>query len=180
MSVYSLDKHATHLEVAYDLTTGSFILALRLFFAVRRNAAKEIFSDNATNFLGAEAELQWRLQRLSQQSVIGELALRGIVWKHSPPLANHQGAVFESIIHLVRKVMVGLMEDRLWRTLDDQQLLTLAKEIEHVLNCRPLTRASCDHTDMSAITPLTILLDCLEPASAPNVFCKSDGLRSSW
>ena len=49
MSVYSLDKHATHLEVAYDLTTGSFILALRLFFAVRRNAAKEIFSDNATN-----------------------------------------------------------------------------------------------------------------------------------
>ena len=112
--------------------------------------------------------------------MIGELALRGIVWKHSPPLANYQGAVFESIIHLVRKVMVGLMEDRLWRTLDDQQLLTLAKEIEHVLNCRPLTRASCDHTDMSAITPLTILLACREPASAPNVFCKSDGLRSSW
>ena len=85
--------------------------------AVRGNATKVIFSDNATNFLGAEAELQRGLQRLSQQGVIGKLASRGIVWKHSPPLTSHQGGIFESIICLVRKVMVGLMEDRLWRTL---------------------------------------------------------------
>ena len=69
-----------------------------------------IFRDNATNFLGAEAELQWRLQRLSQQSVIGGLVLRGIVWKHSPPLANHQGVVFESKNRFERKVIVGLMK----------------------------------------------------------------------
>ena len=175
-----LATRSTHLEVAYDLTTGSFISALRRFLAVRGNATKVIFSDNATNFVGAEAELQRGLQRLSQQGVIGELASRGIVWKHSPPLASHQGGVFESIIRLVRKVMVGLVEDRLWRTLDDEQLVTLAKKIEHVLNCRPLTRASSDPTDMSAITPLMILSARLDPASAPDVFCKSDGLRSSW
>ena len=85
-----------------------------------------------------------------------------------------------SIIRLVRKVMVGLMEDRLWRTLDDEQLVTLAKEIEYKLNCRSLTRASSDPTDMSAITPQMILSACLDPASAPDVFCKSDELRSSW
>ena len=122
------------MEVAYDLTTGSFISALRRFLAVRGNATKVIFSDNATNCLGAKAELQRGLQRLSQQGVIGELASRGIVWKHSPPLASHQGGVFESMIRVVRKVMVGLMEDRLQRTLDDEQLVILAKKIEHVLN----------------------------------------------
>ena len=94
-----LATRSTHLEVAYDLITGSFISALRRFLAVRGNATRVIFSDNATNFLGAEAELQWGLQRLSQQGVIGELASRGIVWKHSPPLASHQSGVFESIIH---------------------------------------------------------------------------------
>jgi len=50
-----LATRATHLKVAYALTTGSFISALRRFLAVRGNATKLIRCDNATNFLGAEA-----------------------------------------------------------------------------------------------------------------------------
>ena len=80
-----LATHATHFEVAYYLTTGSFISALRRFLAVCGNATKVIFSDSATNFLGVEAQLQQGTQRLSQQGVIGELAVRGIAWKHSLP-----------------------------------------------------------------------------------------------
>ena len=72
----------TYLEVAHDLTTGSFISTLRRFLAVRGNATKVIFSDNATNFLGARAELQ----RLSLQGVIGELA------------SHVRGALFGSIV----------------------------------------------------------------------------------
>ena len=117
---------------------------------------------------------------LDRRKVIDDLATRGIVWRHSPPLASHQGGVFESIIRLVRKTMTGLMEDRYWRTLSDDQLLTLAKEIEHILNCRPLTRSSLDPDDLSAISPMTILTSCLAPATSPDVFHDSGGLRLNW
>ena len=72
--------------------------------------------------------------------------------------------------------MVGLMEDHLWRTLNDEQLVTLAKEIEDVLNCRPLTRASSDPTDIFPTKPFMILSPCLDLASAPDVFCMPDGV----
>ena len=52
-----LATHASHLEVAYNVTSGSYITALRYFWAVCGNATTLIFSDNATKFLGAEAEL---------------------------------------------------------------------------------------------------------------------------
>ena len=175
-----LATRATHLEVAFDLSTSSFISALRRFLAVRGNATRVIFSDNATNFVGAEAELMRGLRELDRRKIIDDLATRGIVWRHSPPLASHQGGVFESIIRLVRKTMTGLMEDRYWRTLSDEQLLTLAKEIEHILNCRPLTRSSFDPNDLSAISPMTILSGCLDPVSSPDVFHDSDCLRSNW
>ena len=42
-----------HIEVANDLSTDSFINALRRFIA-RRGQPDEIFSDNGTNFVGDE------------------------------------------------------------------------------------------------------------------------------
>ena len=57
-----LATRATHLEVAFDLSTSSFISALRRFLAARGNATRVIFSDNATNFVGAEAELMRELR----------------------------------------------------------------------------------------------------------------------
>ena len=45
-----------HLEIAGDLTTNSFILALRRFIT-RRGNVKHIRSDNGTNFKGAQKEL---------------------------------------------------------------------------------------------------------------------------
>ena len=47
---------ASHLEVVQDLSTCSFISALRRFIATRANP-KTIWSDNATNFVGAKNEL---------------------------------------------------------------------------------------------------------------------------
>ena len=175
-----LASRATHSEVEFDLSTSSFISALRRFLAARGNATRVIFSDIATNFVSAKAELMRGLRKLDRRKVIDDLATRGIVWRHSPPLASHQGGVFESIIRLVKKTMTELMEDRYRRTLSDDQLLTLAKEIEHILNCRPLTRSSLDPDDLSAISPLTILTACLAPATSPDVFHDSDGLRLNW
>ncbi|XP_071574572.1 uncharacterized protein, partial [Temnothorax nylanderi] len=48
---------AVHLELVTDLTTEAFIAALRRFTA-RRGICSQLFSDNATNFVGAARELK--------------------------------------------------------------------------------------------------------------------------
>ena len=48
---------ALHPEVADNLTTESFILALSRFFT-RRGYVKIIKSDNGSNFIGGEYELR--------------------------------------------------------------------------------------------------------------------------
>ena len=140
-----LVSRASHLEMAYDLTTGSFLMALQRFLAVRGTPTKIIYCDNATNIIGAETELKRELERLERKEVCDYLTPRGIEFRHSPPLASHQGGVLEAIIRLVRKAMAAPISDRHFRTLnDDERLTTLLKEIELILNCRPLTRVSAD------------------------------------
>lgn len=48
---------AVHLELVSDLSTTTFLSALRRFIA-RRGKCVNIYSDNRTNFVGASHELQ--------------------------------------------------------------------------------------------------------------------------
>ena len=175
-----LASRATHLEMAYDLTTESFLMCLRRFLSTRGHATRVMYSDNGTNFVGAKSELQRGIQRLCNDRIMKELAPKCIEWIHAPPLASHQGGVYEAIIRLVRKVMASLMSDRRLRTLTDEGLVTLLKEIEYVLNCRPLTRVGTDPNDFQALSPIMILTGCIGPGLPPDVFLSSDGMRSSW
>jgi hypothetical protein len=47
---------AIHIELVTELTTAEFLAALRRFIA-RRGLPQNIYSDNATNFVGANNEL---------------------------------------------------------------------------------------------------------------------------
>jgi hypothetical protein len=52
-----MTSRAVHIEVAYSLTTDSYINALCRFIA-RRGQVRRMRSDNGTNFIGAERELR--------------------------------------------------------------------------------------------------------------------------
>ena len=52
-----LTTRAVHLELASDLSTDIFILALRRFIACR-SKPKKILSGNGTNFIGADRDLR--------------------------------------------------------------------------------------------------------------------------
>ena len=60
-----LSMRAVHLEVAYNLTTDSFLQALRRFRS-RRGKPQQIHSDNGTNFVGAEKIFRDSLQLWNQ------------------------------------------------------------------------------------------------------------------
>ena len=166
--------------MAYDLTTALFLMALRRFLAVRGASTRTIYCDNATNFIGAQAELKRGLKRLRAREIVNELSPRGIQFRHSPPLASHQGGAWEAIVRLVRKAMTALTADKYYRTLRDEELLTLFKEIECILNCRPLTRVSADPNDFRALSPVTLLNGCNEQETPSDVFIDADGLRGSY
>ena len=175
-----LASRAVHLEMAYDLSTDSFLMAFRRFLSVRGDTTTVMYSDNGTNFVGANSQLQKGLKRIDQRRIVNELAPRGIEWKHAPPLASHQGGISEAMIRLVRKNMNLIMADKRLRTLTDEGLQTLLKEIEHILNCRPLTELTNEVENTTTLTPMMLLSGCVNSGYPPDVFLDSDGMRSSW
>lgn len=61
---------AVHIELVSDLTTAAFIGSLRRFFA-RRGLAENLYSDNATNFVGAKKGFDtWLTQSKGHDEVI--------------------------------------------------------------------------------------------------------------
>ncbi|XP_041633483.1 uncharacterized protein [Drosophila kikkawai] len=87
---------AVHLELVQDLSTSAFLSALRRFILIRGKPAR-IWSDNATNFVGAKNELA-ELKRLflnaSHQTAIDEFCLTdSIRWRFIPPRSPHFGGL---------------------------------------------------------------------------------------
>ncbi|XP_058817690.1 uncharacterized protein LOC131680999 [Topomyia yanbarensis] len=62
-----LSTRAVHLEVACDLSTNTFINVLKRFVS-RRGYPNEIWSDNGTNFVGADRVLQEFVEKIKSHS----------------------------------------------------------------------------------------------------------------
>ena len=82
-----LTTPAVHLEIAGDMSTDSFILALRRFIS-RRGPVDTIRSDYGKNFIVAERELKNALKELDQTLISSEPNRYLIEWKltHLPVL----------------------------------------------------------------------------------------------
>ncbi|GFX34142.1 hypothetical protein TNCV_2071791 [Trichonephila clavipes] len=85
---------AVHIEAVRDITTDSFIAALRLFSA-RRGAPRHIYSDNGTNFVGARRKLDeirklW-LSLPTYEAIPYYLSKSSIDWHFIPPSSPHFG-----------------------------------------------------------------------------------------
>ncbi|XP_062584078.1 uncharacterized protein LOC134245840 [Saccostrea cucullata] len=73
-----LYSRAVHIEVVEEMTSSSFINALRRFVAVR-GAVSEFRSDRGTNFVGAATELQMNVVNVEDHSLKTFLADKRIV-----------------------------------------------------------------------------------------------------
>ena len=171
-----LTTRAVHLELASDLSTDIFILALRRFIA-RRGKPKEILSDNGTNFIGANRELRKALQDLNQSKIQTLMSNCGIVWKFNPPVNPWMGGSWEYLIKLSKRVLETVTSDKPYH---EELLITILSEIECILNSRPLLPCSDDPNDFEALTLNNFLIKKFDNHS-PGIFDTSPHeYRSKW
>ena len=171
-----LRYRAVHIELANDLTTDSFIQAVTRFVG-RRGPPKVIYSDNGTNFRGAENDVLNALKAWDQERVGRELLQENIQWYFNPPAASHQGGVWERLIRSIRRILHAMIGEHL---VNEQTLTTFLTEVEKILNSRPITRVSSDPDDLEALTPNHILLLRPNPCSAPCKLEDSDKFQARW
>ena len=171
-----LRYRAVHIELASDLTTDSFINAVTRFVA-RRGPPRVIYSDNGSNFRGAETDVVQALKAWDQERIGRELLRRDIQWYFNPPAASHQGGVWERLIRSVRKILHAMIGEHL---VNEETLVTFLVEVEKILNSRPITRVSSDPSDLEPLTPNHILLLRHNPCSAPSEFEDSEKFQARW
>ncbi len=85
-----VQTRAVHIEMASDLSSDAFLMALTRFVS-RRGLPEVIYSVNGTNLVGAERELRRLINSLDQTKIQDGLFTRAIDWKFNPPSASHRG-----------------------------------------------------------------------------------------
>ncbi len=122
----------------------------------RRGNIDQLWSDNGTNFVGANNEFKRLLQEMDQTTIESKLRRQGITWHFNPPAATNMGGVWERAIRSTRKILAGLLSEHGF-CLNADEFHTLLCEVEAILNSRPITSVSGDSADPEPLTPNHIL-----------------------
>ncbi|XP_049290621.1 uncharacterized protein LOC125767774 isoform X1 [Anopheles funestus] len=150
---------AIHLEAVENLSTGAFLAALRRFVS-RRGIPEEIYSDNATNFVGAKHELRELYEMFkdetSKQGIFQFCQEKEVTWKMIPPNAPHFGGIWEAGVKSVKSVLKRVYKSA---SLTITDFYTLLCQIEAMLNSRPLYALSNDPHDLDCLTPAHFTID---------------------
>lgn len=129
--------------------------------------------------------MQEALSKMDEDKVRNTLLEENCEWvsfKMNPPSASHMGGSLERQIRTVRSVLASLLEEA-GHQLDDESFRTLLKEVQAVVNSRPLAVNDMSSPDSpEPLTPnhlLTMKSKVLMPP--PSVFVREDlYLRRRW
>ena len=149
---------AVHIELISDLTTEAFIAGLRRFFA-RRGLSTNLYSHNATNFVGARNEIEEIAKLLKSQShndlVKLYLTNKGINWHFTHPRSPYFGGLWEAAVKSFKFHYYRVVGEKLFTY---EELNTYTCEIEAIFNSHPITPISQDPNDLPAVTPAHFLI----------------------
>ncbi|XP_066153053.1 uncharacterized protein [Euwallacea fornicatus] len=147
---------ALHLELVSNLSSESFLLAFRRFVA-RRGGPNHVYSDNGTNFIGANRELAELGHFLIKESckLANSYAQEGMQWHFIPPQSPHFGGLWEASVKSVKHHLKQVAGNA---NLTFEQLITLLAQIESILNSRPLSPLSQDPNDLTPLSPAYFLI----------------------
>lgn len=171
-----MTSRAIHLEVAHSLNTSSCIMSVQNFIA-QRGQPRKMFSDNGSNFHGADNELKEEFKKLEQNRIQEEFTTTEMSWSFIPPKASHMGGTWERMIGIVKKCMDEVISIR---HPTDEVLTNLMKLTMNIVNSRPLTYVSLDSSADEVITPNHLLHGSSNGMKPLGDFTGADALKNSW
>jgi len=144
---------AVQLEVLSDLTTEAFLAALQRFTDCR-TCPSIIYTDNGTNFIGANRELKDLLNFLNSKAVQDKIhtytTAHSIQWRFSPSRSPHFGGLWEAGVKNMKTILKKIIGAQ---HVTYEQLSTVLVSVEATLNSRPLLPVDSTATD--GTIPLT-------------------------
>lgn len=151
-----LSTKAIDLQLVSDLSTKEFINALKRFIS-RRGKCLQMFSDNGTNFQGANNELKaaYNLFKNNMNNLSDFANTEGFEWHFIPPSSPHWGGIWESGVKMVKHHLKRVLGNNI---LTYEHLNTLLIEIEAILNSRPISPLSEDTADEQCLTPAHFII----------------------
>ena len=147
---------AVHLELVADLSTDAFLAAFRRFVA-RRGCPCELFSDNGSNYVGANHESTRLYEMLSEESNHKLLCHFffftncKIRWSFMPGKAPHFGGLWEAAVKAAKATLRKVIGNY---PLSVEECATVLTDAEATLNSRPLCQMDTQPEDgVDALTP---------------------------
>ncbi|UYV63476.1 hypothetical protein LAZ67_2004175 [Cordylochernes scorpioides] len=152
---------AIHIEIVSDLSSAAFLAALKRFIS-RRGKPSDIFSDNGTNFRGANNILREQFGILKASTIQKFISNERINWHFIPSSAPNFGGIWEAGIKSFKFHFLRCLKSQI---LTFEDLSTLTTQIEACLNSRPICPLSSDSDDFNPLTPGHFLIG--RPLTAP-------------
>ena len=144
-----LTTRALHIEVVNSMDTRSCVMGIERFIA-RRGTPQVLWSDNGTNFTGAEKELSDGFKALNQQAIASKMSQKGFKWLFNPSSSPHHGGLWERMAWSDKVTFYAVLGNR--RLTDEVLQPTFFCLVEMTLNNRQLTSVSNDPSEMDAIS----------------------------
>ena len=169
---------AVHLKLVYSADADSFLMAFDRFSAVR-GIPTNIQTDNGGNFVaggGGGGELR---QVLQNWKITIRKRRAEISWIFNPPYSPHHGGNYELLICSVKEAFYHTIPTTT-TIYTDEELSTIFKHIEAVLNQRPLTQISEDPRDMQALCPQDFLIGRVETSPFVTGIPIKSNLKTRW
>ena len=145
---------AVHLELVSDLSTETFLLALKRFIS-RRGLCKIIYSDNAKTFKRADQDLKALWKAIKEPQLLEFYSEKGITWKFIAERAAWWGGFWERLVRSVKTCLKKVLGKA---SLNFEEMCTVLTEVEATINSRPLTFVHNEVDEPQPLTPAHFLV----------------------
>ena len=142
-----------NLEIVNDMSTDQFLQAFRRHCAIYGTPSL-ILCDNARTFVKGDEEIQKLFKVIEDQKVQHHLAQKRVQVRHIPAKSPHWGGMYERLIGVVKMSIKKVLHRAL---INLSEMQTLIKEVQVVVNDRPITFVSHDVNDPEPLTPSKLL-----------------------